>query len=158
MTPEQISLIKTSFETVSRDMRAAGAELYRRLFEIDPKLKDLFQGDIDAQGKALFGMMDLVVSSLEIQEQLVPIIYEMGRRHAGYGVNEEDYQAFGVALLDTLKALLGSEFTPEVREAWCAAYDFVAEIMQTAHGDVREGRTLSYRGLRGAREEWDEEQ
>ena len=54
----------------------------------------------------------------------------MGHRHAGYGVNERDYETVGEALLWTLEQGLGQSFTPDIREAWAALYRFVADTMR----------------------------
>jgi hypothetical protein len=46
------------------------------------------------------------------------------------GVHEKHYVTVGTALLWTLSAGLGEKFTPEVREAWTAAYGLLADVMQ----------------------------
>jgi hemoglobin-like flavoprotein len=59
-----------------------------------------------------------------------------GRRHAGYGVNDHDYETVGEALLWTLEQGLGPSFTPEVREAWTTLYRLVADTMRMAGNDM----------------------
>ena len=61
---------------------------------------------------------------------LVAVLRNLGARHVGYGVREEHYVTVGTALLWTLSAGLGEKFTPEVREAWTAAYGLLADVMQ----------------------------
>jgi hypothetical protein len=56
----------------------------------------------------------------------------LGRRHAGYGVKDEHYATVAAALLWTLEQGLGARFTPDVREAWSAAYGLLASTMQSA--------------------------
>jgi hemoglobin-like flavoprotein len=56
----------------------------------------------------------------------------MGRRHKDYGVQPAHYGIVGTALLGTLEQGLGKTFTPEVKEAWAAAYDILAMTMQEA--------------------------
>lgn len=75
-------------------------------------------------------MLDLVVKSLDIQDKIVPIIYDLGRRHSLYGVRERDYKPFERALLETLEQLRGPAFSPEERDAWHAAFAFLSDIMQ----------------------------
>ncbi len=145
MTPTEIGLVKRSFAPIASDSRQIGFRFYRRLFELDPRLEGLFRTAPRDQGGALFSMIDLIVRTLDYQEQLLPIIYDLGRRHAAYGVTTEDYDTFRTALLDTLGEALGPEFTPEVRDAWAAAYNFMAQVMEEAQEHVKAGRTLPYR-------------
>jgi hemoglobin-like flavoprotein len=53
----------------------------------------------------------------------------MGRRHADYGVQDEQYNAVGEALLWTLRKGLGDQFTAEVEDAWATAYTVLASTM-----------------------------
>mgnify|MGYP003694696607 CR=1 FL=1 len=50
----------------------------------------------------------------------------LGSRHAAHGVGEHDYLSARRALLWTLERVLGSAFTPEVRESWATVYDLLA--------------------------------
>jgi hemoglobin-like flavoprotein len=156
ITPAQIGLVKGSFARISLNPREIGTCFYTRLFELDPKLQVLFGASMREQGQALFTMIDLVVRILDFQQQLVPIIYDLGRRHAAYGVSESDYLTFRNALLDTLETALGEHFTPEVRDAWGAAYDFMKSVMEQAHAHVRQGRTLPFRKAPPIEEELDQ--
>jgi hemoglobin-like flavoprotein len=132
MTPEQIGLVKSSYARLANDSRETGHRFYRRLLETHPYLRKLFRQGAEEQGEALMGMLGTVVGCLDVQERIVPLVYELGRRHSLYGVRDADFDPFGKALLDTLAESLGPEFTPPVRDAWQAAYGFMAEIMQDA--------------------------
>lgn len=145
MTPAQLRLVKATFDRLCPQSAELGTRFYQRLFDLDPRLQVLFQGSMPNQGFALFSMIGLIVRTLDYQSQVAPIIYELGKRHAAYGVRESDYATFRAALLDTLQAALGDAFTPEVCAAWGAAYDFTAGVMEEAHSHIREGKTLPYR-------------
>jgi hemoglobin-like flavoprotein len=54
----------------------------------------------------------------------------MDTRHAGYGVPNESYATVGAALAWTLAQGLGSDYTPEMADAWSACYSTVAAVMQ----------------------------
>jgi hemoglobin-like flavoprotein len=128
----QKELVQTSFEQVWPIADAAAVMFYRRLFELDPTLRPLFKGDMKEQGRKLMEMLRLAVKGLDRPEALMPALAALGRRHAGYGVNEHDYETVGEALLWTLEQGLGPSFTPDVREAWEAVYRFVAGAMGEA--------------------------
>lgn len=110
----------------------AGEIFYQRLFELDPNARQLFWGNLQHQGTALFLMLDMIVKSLDIQDKIVPIIFDLGKRHAMYGVRDRDYQPFEQALIDTLSSINGDDFTQDERNAWRAAFTFLADIMREA--------------------------
>lgn len=132
MTPEQIALVKTTWAELVPIKDKAAELFYARLFELDPAVKPLFKTDTVAQGKKLMMAINTVVNSLERIETLVPVIQDMGRRHAGYGVKAQHYDTVGAALLWTLDAGLGPAFTPEVKAAWTDAYTLLATVMKEA--------------------------
>ena len=132
MTSSQIQLVTQSFAQLAPRANEFGRAFYDRLFELDPALRPLFKNDIDSQIGKLLQMLIAVVHNLDHVEQLVPVIQSLGSRHAGYGVTEEHYQTVASALLWALERELGTAFTPEVRDAWIAAYTLIAETMQSA--------------------------
>lgn len=132
MTPEQRSLVQTSFAKVAPIAVTAAALFYDRLFTLDPKLRSLFKGDMKEQGRKLMGMIATGVRGLDEIETLVPAVHDLGRRHAGYGVTDADYDTVAAALLWTLERGLGDDFTPQVREAWTACYALLAGEMKKA--------------------------
>lgn len=132
MTPEQITLCKSSWAKVEPISEHAAALFYSNLFEADPSLKPLFKGDMTAQGKKLMEMITSAVNMLDRLDELVPIVQAMGKRHAGYGVEDSHYDTVGGALIKTLGMGLGDEFTSDVEEAWGTAYGVLASTMIAA--------------------------
>lgn len=132
MNPRQIGLIKSSWDKVFPIADKAAELFYGKLFELDPELKKLFKTDLSEQGKKLMTMLDTVVKSLDKLEVVVPAIQASGKRHVGYGVKDKDYDTVGTALIWTLGAGLGDDFTDEVKDAWLAAYTILATTMKDA--------------------------
>ena len=132
ITRRQTMLVQESFARVQPMTEAVAAHFYRRLFEIDPLLRHMFRGGIEEQGRKLMQVLAFAVQGLERLEQLVPAVEALGRRHVGYGVRDEHYLTVGTALLDTLDEFLGGDFTPEVRGAWEAVYQLLAQTMMNA--------------------------
>lgn len=130
MTPEQVHLIRKSFAELSRHDHVAALVFYRRLFEIDPGLRRLFQNDIEEQSRKLVEMLGVLIAMLERPFGLELELKAMGQRHAGYGVRDEHYATVGRALLEMLAEVLDRQFTPEVREAWTALYGAVESLMR----------------------------
>lgn len=129
MNPEQVRLVQESFEKVAPIADQAAALFYERLFSQEPSLRQLFKGDLRKQGQMLMQTLALAVRSLHQPQSIVPAVQQLGIRHAGYGVRNEDYADVGAALLWTLEQGLGPAFTDEVREAWASAYGLLSGVM-----------------------------
>ena len=139
MTENEIELVRRTFARAARIAPLVTATFYAELFAIDPSLRALFRGDMVAQGEKLMAMFGHITERLHDFESLRPTLRELAIRHRGYGVEARHYTMVGVALLRTLKHELASEFTPEARAAWTAAYQRIADAMrQAAYGSAVE--------------------
>jgi hemoglobin-like flavoprotein len=136
LTARQKSLVQETFATIAPIADDAAALFYQRLFEIDPSLERMFRGSMPEQRKKLMQMLTAAVKGLDRLDQLVPVVKDLGRRHAGYGVTDVHYDKVGTALLWTLDMGLGRAFTPEVKEAWTTVYGLLATTMKEAAREV----------------------
>jgi len=132
MNATQIALINSSFQQLAPAAEAVAASFYRRLFEIDPTLRPLFKHDMALQGRKFMTMLLVVVRGLDALERLLVDVENLGRRHVAYEVSDAHYQTVEVALLWAMQDHLGADWTPEVGEAWTAAYRLLADTMQRA--------------------------
>ena len=131
MTPQQIHLVRSSFEPLKPLAATVAEAFYAQLFARDPALRALFRGgDMTEQGERLMQMLGAAIELLDRPGALIPVLLRLGQRHVDYGVRAEHYDSVGAALLDTLAAGLGDGFTAEVREAWTTMYQLVARTMQ----------------------------
>jgi hemoglobin-like flavoprotein len=78
MSPEQILLVQESFKKIVPISDIAAALFYQKLFELDPALRPLFQGDMALQGKKLMTMIAVAVNSLNNLEAIVPAVQHLG--------------------------------------------------------------------------------
>lgn len=139
LTVRQKDLVQGTFASIATIADDAAILFYQRLFELDPSLRPMFRGDLSEQRKKLMQMITAAVKGLDRLEQLVPVVQDLGRRHAGYGVRDSHYETVGAALLWTLEAGLGKAFTPEVKEAWAAVYGLLSTTMKDAARDALVG-------------------
>jgi hemoglobin-like flavoprotein len=145
MHPTQIQLVQSSFARVEPIADTAAMLFYTRLFELDPRLRLIFKGNMVEQGEKLMTTLKVVVRGLTRLESLVPAVQALGRRHAGYGVADEHYDTVAEALLWTLQQGLGEYFTPDVAAAWSTAYGILADVMKAAAAEVGEATTVASR-------------
>jgi hemoglobin-like flavoprotein len=132
VTNTQKDLVQESFGAIAPIADDAAALFYRRLFELDPTLQRMFKGDMAEQRRKLMQMLTAAVKGLDRLEQLVPVVQDLGRRHACYGVTDAHYDTVAAALLWTLEKGLGNAFTPDVKKAWVAVYTLLATTMKSA--------------------------
>lgn len=132
MTPEQATLVKSSWAKVVPIKEQAAVMFYGKLFEIDPALKAMFKGNMEEQGRKLMTVINFAVNGLDRIEAIVPAVQDLGKRHVAYGVKDKDYDTVGAALVWTLEQGLGAEFTAEVKAAWIAVYGVLATTMKQA--------------------------
>ncbi len=132
VTPEQVTLIKESWSKVVPIAQQAAGLFYGKLFELDPSLKPMFNGDMKEQGEKLMKMITVAVDNLDNLDEIVPAVQDLGVRHLEYGVKSSHYETVGAALLWTLRQGLGEGFTPAVRSAWTDVYGVLATTMKEA--------------------------
>ncbi len=128
--PDAVLIVQSSFETVHRRREEAAELFYQLLFEVDPGTRQLFTStDMKTQGNMLMSMLAAAVRGLDHLEELIPVVADLGRRHAGYGVQVKHFDSVEQALLETVQRMLGERFTLDVRLAWTRIYNQLASIM-----------------------------
>jgi hemoglobin-like flavoprotein len=132
MDSATIQLVQDSWGKVTPIGPQAAALFYQNLFDADPSLKRLFNGDLNSQGKKLIDMIGIAVNKLNDLDALIPVLQNLGKRHGGYGVKDAHYNTVAAALLKTLGQGLGASFTPEVSNAWTEVYGVMADVMKNA--------------------------
>src|SRR5947209_8229045 len=138
MNPIQIKLVQDSFGKVAPISEAAAVIFYDRLFEVAPSVRAMFPNDMTEQRKKLMGTLAVVVNGLSNLEAILPAASALAKRHVNYGAKPEHYPVVGGALLWTLEKGLGEAWTPEVSEAWIAAYGTLSGYMiSEAYGSAQ---------------------
>lgn len=132
LTEEEITLVQNSIQLMRKTTEEFSMAFYRELFKVNPLVKNLFLTNIQNQVVKFAQVFELLVSSLNNIEKLLPALKALGKRHANYGVQEYHYDVVGEALIATLKKSLGRHFTPEVEAAWLKTYGLVTMIMVDA--------------------------
>jgi hemoglobin-like flavoprotein len=132
MDANTVKLVQESWKQVLPIANDAGTLFYKNLFEAAPQLRALFKGDVDQQVAKLMQMINVAVGKLTEPEVLLPALQQLGKRHAGYGVEATHYVPVGAALLKTLEQGLGDKFTPDTRHARTEVYGVMTQVMTTA--------------------------
>ncbi|MCB0129047.1 MAG: hypothetical protein KDE58_42565 [Caldilineaceae bacterium] len=129
MNTQQIELVQSTFALAAPMTDKIAESFYERLFTLDPTVRSLFAGDLKQQRTKLMTTLTTVVQKLHQPEHLSEMVRLLGQRHMQYGVQAGHYATVGEALVWTLAQHFGPAFTPEVEDAWAAAYAMLAEAM-----------------------------
>ncbi|NCT68359.1 MAG: hemin receptor [Rhodanobacteraceae bacterium] len=132
MHDDDIRQLRDSFAAIRQAREDFGRRFYATLFRLRPDARRLFPADTDMQARKLADMLATIVRDLDDPARLEREFAALGRRHAEYGVSEDDYDDVGAALLMTLRESLGAAFTPALEQAWATLYGDLAEAMIAA--------------------------
>jgi hypothetical protein len=86
MTPEQIDLVRKSFDALWPFRRKLAERFYSRFFELAPDTRRLFPNDMERQQLKLMDTIAAIVGTLDQRETFQSIITHTGRKHADFGV------------------------------------------------------------------------
>lgn len=125
-----VELLNRSFAQVKDRGSEFTAKFYSNLFTEYPEVEPLFANtQMEEQKKKLFDSLVLVVDNLQAPDVLSQTLKGLGTKHVQYGVLPLHYPMVGGSLLKTFDSFLGSDWTPEVKQAWVEAYTAVAQLM-----------------------------
>ncbi|KAK7481169.1 hypothetical protein BaRGS_00027602 [Batillaria attramentaria] len=119
--------------------------LYVNLFRIRPDAAALFgfKEDDPLTEEAVLGNqrlkthvgrvvkgLDFIVKNMYDLEEVGDFLHELGARHVKYRARNEFFQPIKESMLFAFERKLGSQFTPQVKQAWGVLLDIVTTHMQ----------------------------
>jgi hemoglobin-like flavoprotein len=132
ITSRQVDLVCDSAAAVDDILEDFAAAFYTRLFRVRPDFQPMFSTDPVVQAGKLAMELRRIVSALRDPVRFQRQVRTLGARHGQYGVEAEHYEATGQVLLETFEQELGAVFTPELHDAWAAAWGTIAAVMLEA--------------------------
>jgi len=130
LTPTQKALIAESYAWLASDVDASADLFYRYMFEQNPSIRMMFPVNMSRQGRKFMDMLGSILSCLDRMDRIVPLLWQLGKRHEGYGVTEAHYVLAGEALLWAIEQRSQRALSVETREAWQELYAIMARTMQ----------------------------
>lgn len=125
-------LLRRSFNAVLADPQRFSQRFYARLFELAPAARALFPAELGPQQQKLVQAVVVLIRGLDDPAVLVPMLGQLGLRHAGYGVHAAHYVWVGEALVDTLNTVSAQGLSAAERQAWMQLYGWIAASMLAA--------------------------
>lgn len=126
------------------------AEFYTKLFELNPRLEPLFSHVSTAhQGEKFFQMLLKLASATRSDgdKRTVFDLYELGRRHLRYNIQEDAMLDMRDALVWTLGQpdFLGADFTPQAQDLFIQGFTLTWNIMREGLKAKKESATTPRR-------------
>jgi len=132
LTDSQLQIVKSTVPVLQQHGEAITQRFYTILFEENPALKNVFNMANQAKGqqpRALASAVIAYAANIDQLQNLGPAVLRIAHKHASLDVKAEHYPIVGATLLKAIGEVLGDAITPEIVDAWAAAYGQLAEIM-----------------------------
>src|SRR5574344_1587891 len=131
MTPQQKALVQGTIPLLRSSGVALTSHFYQRMFQHNPELKHLFNQGQQGSGRqqqALAAAVLAYAENLDDPSVLLPVVERIAHKHVSLGIRAEHYGIVGKHLLASIQEVLGDAATPELIDAWAAAYGALAEL------------------------------
>ncbi|MDB2387450.1 NO-inducible flavohemoprotein [Shewanella sp.] len=150
-----ISIVKSTIPLLESAGSHITEHFYQRLFNHNPELKHIFNlshQQTGGQPVALFNAVAAYAKNIDNLGALTSTVERIAHKHTSFNIQPEHYPIVGHHLLETLRELAPDDFTPEVEEAWGAAYAVLAGIFIEREGALYHKRANDNGGWQGARQ------
>jgi nitric oxide dioxygenase len=127
---------------------------YKRLFDMHPELKNIFNMAHQEQGQqqqALARAVYAYAENIEDPGSLTALLDNIANKHASLGVRPEHYPVVGQNLLAAIKEVLGDAATDEIISAWAQAYGNLADVLMGMESELYERSASRLGGWTGWR-------
>ncbi|WGD56320.1 globin [Bradyrhizobium sp. CB1650] len=112
--------IEQSFDLAAMRCADLTPLVYQRLFREHPEAQAMFrsQGSEPVKGSMLALTIDAIVDFAGTRSGHFRLIACEAASHDAYGTSRELFIAFFAVIRDTLRDLLGGEWSPDIAQAW----------------------------------------
>ncbi|KAI1764826.1 flavohemo protein [Hypoxylon sp. FL1150] len=145
ISPEHIAIVKATAPVLKEHGVTITTLFYNNMIAARPELKNIFSMSNQASGaqaRALAAAVFAYASYVDDLGKLKAAVERIAHKHESLKVQPEQYAIVGKYLIEAVAAVLGDACTPEIGEAWTAAYAALADIfisreqqLYAAHGD-----------------------
>ncbi|KAF3070803.1 Flavohemoprotein [Daldinia childiae] len=131
ISPEHIAIVKATAPVLKEHGATITTLFYKNLIAAHPELKNVFSMSNQtsgAQPRALAGAVFAYATYVDDLGQLKALVERIAHKHESLNVQADHYPIVGKYLIEAVAAVLGDACTPEIAEAWTAAYGALADI------------------------------
>ncbi|KAG5974650.1 hypothetical protein E4U55_008121 [Claviceps digitariae] len=131
LTAQQTATVKSTAPIVKQYGHAITATFYRNMLAAHPELKNYFSlrnQQSGAQQAALANAVFAYAAYIDDLPKLSKAVERIAHKHASLFVRPDHYPVIGKYLVGAFAEVLGDALTPEIADAWIAAYGQLAYV------------------------------
>lgn len=154
LTKQQIELVKATVPVLREHGVALTSHFYKRMLSHNPELMQVFNMGHQRAGfqqQALAGAVLAYAENIENLPALLGAVAHIANKHVSVGIRAEHYPIVGKHLIASIKEVLGEAATPELIDAWTAAYMQLADVLIGAEKAIYDNNAVAEGGWTGWR-------
>lgn len=151
LTPSQLSIIKATVPVLQAHGEAITKTMYDNMIAANPDMKDIFSHTSQitgAQPRALARAVLAYASYIDNLPVLTHAVERIAQKHVSLYIQPEQYDIVGGHLIGAIGQVLGDAATPEIVDAWTAAYGILASVFITREKQLYEADGEGWQGWR----------
>ncbi|MBN3561007.1 NO-inducible flavohemoprotein [Aliamphritea spongicola] len=154
LSQQHIDTVKSTIPLLESVGSQITDHFYVRMFTHNPELKDIFNMSHQhsgGQSVALFNALAAYATHIDNLPVLTAAVERIAQKHTSFNIRPEHYDIVGHHLIETLRELAADAFTPEIEEAWVAAYGLLASVFIGRESELYTERAAADGGWSGPR-------
>ncbi|KAK2001724.1 globin [Colletotrichum falcatum] len=139
LTQDQINIVKSTAPVLKVHGETITSLFYKDMIDTHPELKNIFSLRNQASGeqpRALAQSVLAYATYIDDLPKLEAAVERIAHKHASLYVRPEQYEIVGTHLMKAIGEVLGDALTPEIAEAWTAAYAQLARVFIGREGEM----------------------
>ncbi|KAI1084293.1 flavohemo protein [Whalleya microplaca] len=131
LSPEHIAIVKATAPVLKEHGVTITTLFYKNIMTAHPELKNMFSQinqQSGAQPRALAASVYAYANYVDDLSKLSAVVERIAHKHESLNVQPEHYPIVGKYLIEAVATVLGAACTPEIGEAWTAAYAVLADV------------------------------
>ncbi len=129
LTPEQVELIRTSYEALSPRGDHLLNTFFDNLFESTPSMEEVLPRAGIAKRRSLLKTVSFIVDNADRLEGIRNSLMDMGEHNADTGIKSAHYPLVRDTLVATMAQVAGDAWTQQLDEAWFDVLSVVSLFM-----------------------------
>ncbi|KAK0663403.1 putative flavohemo protein [Cercophora samala] len=139
ITPEQIAIVKATAPVLKEHGVTITTVFYNNLIGDVPALHNFFNTTSQTTGRqprALAGAVLAYATYIDDLPKLTHAVERIAHKHVSLQVTPEQYEIVGKYLIQAIGQVLGDAATPDIVNAWIAAYGVLAQVFINREGEM----------------------
>ncbi|KAL2174090.1 oxidoreductase-like protein [Thermothelomyces heterothallicus CBS 202.75] len=139
LTENQIAIVKSTVPVLKEHGATITTVFYKNMLGENPELNSIFNISSQATGRqqrALAGAVLGYATYIDDLPKLKDAVERIAHKHVSLQVTPEQYDIVGKYLIRAIGQVLGDAATPEIVDAWIAAYGALAKVFINREGEM----------------------